>query len=101
MYSTNRFGNELLIGLMEKFPANDIVKKYKDKQTYWCDALGLEKTNSVHNAKSEDDLLWYAEHKHLVDDGVNQKLFNFVPLFENHDLIVSYLSETGTVFNKS
>ena len=100
MYGTNRFGNELLIGLMERFPANDIVEKYKDKQTYWCDILGLEKTNSVHNAKSGDDLLWYAEHKHLVEDGVNQKLFNFVPLFENHDLVVSYLNETGNMFNK-
>lgn len=95
LYSTNRFGNELLIQLMEKFPANDIVNKYKDKQDFWCKRLGLVKTNSVHNGKSNDDLLWYAEHKHLVEDGVNQKLLNLVPLLENHQLILDYLSQTN------
>ena len=100
MYSTNRFGNQLLIDLMRKFPADDILKKYSDKQDFWCKKLGLEKTNSVHNAKSGDDLLWYAEHKHLVEDGVNQNLLNLVPLLENHKMIITYLEESGNMFHK-
>ena len=100
MDSTNRFGNQLLIDLMRKFPADDILKKYSDKQDFWCKKLGLEKTNSVHNAKSGDDLLWYAEHKHLVEDGVNQNLLNLVPLLENHKMIITYLEESGNMFHK-
>ena len=100
MYSTNRFGNQLLIDLMRKFPANDIVKKYSDKQDFWCKKLGLEKTKSIHNAHSGDDLLWYAEHKHLVEDGVNQNLLNLVPLLENHELVVAFLEESGNMFHE-
>jgi hypothetical protein len=95
-YTTNRFGNQLLIDFMLRFPCDDIVRKYKQKQEYWCNRLGLKKTNSVHNAVAGDDLLWYAEHKHLVEDGVNQNFLNLIPLYENHDMVVDFINQTNT-----
>ena len=95
-YSTNRFGNRLLIDLMKRFPCDYLVKKYTEKQDYWCSRLGLQKTESVHNAVASDDLLWYAEHKHLVHDGVNQKFLNLIPLYENHDMVKDFINQTNT-----
>ena len=95
-YSTNRFGNQLLIDLMLQFPCDDLIKKYSAKQDYWCSRLGLAKTNSVHNAIASDDLLWYAEHKHLVGDGVNQNFLNLIPLYENHEMVINFINQTNT-----
>jgi len=95
-YSTNKFGNQLLIDLMLRFPCDYLVKKYTKKQDYWCSRLGLKKTSSVHNAVASDDLLWYAEHKHLVHDGVNQNFLNLIPLYENHDMVLDFINQTNT-----
>ena len=95
LYSTNRFGNRLLIDLMNKFPADHLVKKYTPMQDFWCKKLGLHPTPSVHNAYCGKDLLWYNEHRMLAPDGVNQNLFQMFPLYENHDMIINYLVETN------
>ena len=91
LYSTNKLGSQLLIDLMKTFPANDIVKKYKGLQDFWCSKLNLKPTPSVHNAYASEDLLWYSEHRMLAEDGVNQNVFSIIPLLENHDLIIKYL----------
>lgn len=93
-YSTNRIGNQLLIDLMNRFPADHTVKKYKNLQKFWCDKLGMVATPSVHNCYCDDDLLWYSEHRMLVDDGVYQKVFSLITLLENHQMITRYLKET-------
>jgi hypothetical protein len=46
----------------------------------------------VYHAELTEDLLWYCENKRLAIDGVSQKVFNLVPLLENHDLLVDYLT---------
>tara|TARA_R110000744_G_C19159663_1_gene540348 strand:- start:162 stop:449 length:288 start_codon:yes stop_codon:yes gene_type:complete len=79
---------------MNKFPADYTVKKYKDIQKFWCDKLGMVATPSIHNCYCEEDLLWYSEHRMLADDGVDQKVFNLIPLLENHEMLVQYLKET-------
>lgn len=94
-YSTNKIGTQLLIDLMNKFPADYIVQKYKPLQDFWCGTLGLRPTNSVHNCFCGDDLLWYSEHRALAQDGVNQNVFCLIPLFENHELITKYLIRTN------
>ena len=70
----------------------EIAKKYKDKQTFWCNKLNLQSSNCVYHAELTEDLLWYCENKRLAIDGVSQKVFNLVPLLENHDLLVNYLT---------
>ena len=90
-YSTNRMGNRILIDLMKKFPANHAVKKYADKQKFWCEKLDLQATSSVHNCYCDEDLYWYSEHRMLVNDGLKQNVFSLIPLLENHDLLVDYL----------
>ena len=92
LYSANRFGAKILSDIMKKFPADHIAKKYKDKQTFWCNKLNLQPSNCVYHAELTEDLLWYCENKRLAIDGVSQKVFNLVPLFENHDLLVDYLT---------
>ena len=94
LYSTNRFGNRLLIDLMNKFPADHLVKKYKPLQEYWCNKLGLVPTPSVHNAYCGKDLIWFNEHRMLAVDGLNQNLLQLIPLYENHEMIINYLAET-------
>lgn len=94
LYSTNRFGNRLLIDLMNKFPADHLVKKYKPLQEFWCNKLGLAPTPSVHNSYCGEDLIWFNEHRMLAVDGLNQNLLQLIPLFENHDMIINYLVET-------
>lgn len=95
IYSTNRIGNQLLIDLMNKFPADHMVKKYKPMQDFWCKKLGLLPTPSIHNCYCDDDLVWYNEHRMLAEDGVNQNLLQLIPLYENHEMILKYLSETN------
>ena len=94
LYSTNRIGNQLLIDLMDKFPADHMVKKYAPIQEFWCDRLGLQPTPSVHNSYCDNDLLWYSEHPMLAEDGVAQNVFCLIPLMENHSMILDYLKET-------
>ena len=94
IYSSNRFGNRLLIDLMNRFPANHIVTKYKPLQDFWCKKLSLESSPSVHNCYCGEDLVWFNEHRMLAEDGVNQNLMTLIPLFENHKIILNYLEET-------
>lgn len=94
LYSTNRIGNQLLIDLMNKFPADHTVKKYSPLQDYWCKKLGLSPTPSVHNCYCEEDLFWYSEHRMLAEDGVSQNVFSLISLMENHEMINQYLKET-------
>jgi len=95
LYSTNRIGNRLLIDLMKEFPADHVVKKYKPLQEFWCHKLGLAATPSVHNCYCGDDLIWFNEHRQLAEDGVNQNMLQLIPLYENHEMIIKYLSETN------
>ena len=95
LYSTNRFGNRLLIDLMNKFPADHIVKKYRQFQEFWCGKLGLVATPSVHNCYCGEDLIWFNEHRMLAEDGLNQNFLQLIPLYENHDMILNYLLETN------
>lgn len=95
IYSTNRVGNQLLIDLMNTFPADHLVEKYKPLQEFWCNKLGLSPTASVHNSYCDDDLVWFNEHRMLSEDGLNQNLLQLIPFYENHDMIVNYLSETN------
>lgn len=90
LYSTNRLGNRFLIDIMRRFPADHVVKKYTQPQQFWSSRLKLNIGNSVHNLKGADDLLWYSEHRMLANDGVDQMVFNIVPLLENHDLLIDY-----------
>ena len=68
LYSANRFGVRILCDIMKKFPANHIVKKYKDKQTFWCNKLNLQSSYCVYHAELTEDLLWYCENKRLAID---------------------------------
>jgi hypothetical protein len=98
LYSSNRLGNRMLIDIMRRFPADHLVSKYKGKQKFWGEKLGLPVTHSVLNCHGADDLLWYSTHRVLANDGLNQKLFSIVPLLENHQMLVDYINEKDLVF---
>jgi hypothetical protein len=85
----NRISAGMALELINKFPVDYMVSKYSSAQDYWCNKLGLEKTNVVHFALGPDytnygrdtNLNWCSPFNE------QQNRYNLGMLFENENLL--------------
>jgi hypothetical protein len=85
----NRLSAGLAYSIINQFPIDYMVNKYKDKQTHWCTKLGLKQTKVVHfglgddytNIGREDSSAWCSPFNE------QQGRYNLGMLFENEELL--------------
>lgn len=81
----NRFATGLGVKIMEKFSIDYMVKKYQDKQKYWCKKLELQITDVVHFAVGQTycDL----EPNFISPFNLQTNRYNLGMLYENENLL--------------
>ena len=85
----NRLSAGLAHEIIKNFPINYMIGKYKNKQKYWCEKLGLKQTKVVHFALGEDytsygrdtDTAWCSPFNE------QQGRYNLGMLYENENLL--------------
>lgn len=82
---SNRFASGLGLEIMKKFPIDYMVKKYQDKQKYWCKKLALELTDVVHFAVG--DTYCDLEPNFISPFNVQTSRYNLGILYENEKLL--------------
>lgn len=85
----NRLGSGLGLDLIQHFPADYNVTKYKDQQQYWCNKLGLQPTKVVHFALGPDYTSWGRQEKLNWCSPFNEQhnRYNLGMLYENQNLL--------------
>jgi hypothetical protein len=85
----NRLGSGLGLDLINNFPVDYMVTKYREKQKYWCDTLGLQETKVVHFALGPDYTNFGRERQLNWCSPFNeqQNRYNLGMLFENENLL--------------
>lgn len=85
----NRLSAGLAHKIIQNFPINYMVEKYKDKQTYWCNKLGLKQTKVVHFGLGEDYTSFGRDDNVAWCSPFNnqQNRYNLGMLYENENLL--------------
>lgn len=85
----NRLASGLALEIMNHFPPDYMVNKYHEKQTYWCNKLGLTPTAVVHFATGPDYTAWGRDDQRnwCSPFNVQQDRYNLGMLYENENLL--------------
>jgi len=85
----NRLSAGLALDIIQKFPVDYNVVKYRSRQQYWCQRLGLAPTKVVHFGLG-DDYTAYGRNKQSAwcsPFNEQQNRYNLGMLFENEQLL--------------
>ena len=85
----NRLSAGLALDIIQKFPVDYNVKKYLDRQTYWCNRLGLKQTRVVHFGLGDDYTSFGRSDSAAWCSPFNeqQNRYNLGMLYENENLL--------------
>lgn len=85
----NRLGAGLGLDVIERFPVDFMVRKYRDMQHHWCQRLGLTPTKVVHFALGEPYTKYGRNSQHNWCSPFNEQhnRYNLGMLFENQRLL--------------
>jgi hypothetical protein len=85
----NRLSAGLAHKIIQQFPVDFMVRKYKDQQTYWCDKLGLKQTKVVHFGLGDDYTNFGRKDSQAWCSPFNeqQNRYNLGMLYENEKLL--------------
>lgn len=81
---SNRLSTGLAYDLMNKFPVDYLVTKYKEEQDHWCNKLGLQKTKVVHFGLGDT---YHTAPNDITHFNIQQNRYNLGMLFENKKLL--------------
>jgi hypothetical protein len=85
----NRLSAGLALDIIQKFPVDYNVQKYLDRQTYWCNRLGLKQTRVVHFGLGDDYTGFGRSDSAAWCSPFNeqQNRYNLGMLYENENLL--------------
>jgi len=85
----NRLSAGLALDIINQFPVDYNVTKYLDKQTYWCNRLGLKQTKVVHFGLGNDYTNFGRSTSGAWCSPFNdqQNRYNLGMLYENENLL--------------
>lgn len=85
----NRLGSGLGLDLISRYGPSDMVKRYRSRQHYWCDKLGIAATKVVHFAVGPDYTNHGRENRYNFCSPFNQQhnRYNLGILYENESLL--------------
>ncbi len=85
----NRLSTGLAYSIINQFPVDYMVNKYRDKQMHWCTKLGLTQTKVVHFGLGDDYTVAGRGDTNTWCSPFNQQQgrYNLGMLFENEDLL--------------
>lgn len=85
----NRLSAGLAHSIIQKFPIDYMVNKYRHRQTHWCNKLGLKQTKVVHFGLGEDYTSYGRQSANAWCSPFNEQQgrYNLGMLFENENLL--------------
>lgn len=85
----NRLSAGLAHSIIQQFPIDYMVNKYRDRQTHWCNKLGLKQTKVVHFGLGDDYTNYGRESTSAWCSPFNEQQgrYNLGMLFENENLL--------------
>lgn len=85
----NRLSAGLAHSIIQQFPIDYMVTKYKDKQTHWCNKLGLTQTKVVHFGLGDDYTNFGRDTADSWCSPFNEQQgrYNLGMLYENENLL--------------
>jgi hypothetical protein len=85
----NRLSAGLALRLIQQFPVDHMVYKYRAQQQHWCEQLGLTATGVVHFGLGENYTATgrQQESNYLSRYNEQQNRYNLGMLYENQNLL--------------